>query len=98
MEEDSLKFITNSQNDQNQSSSDSLPVFFNFGMFPPELVRLGPCIVARIVLDQRDRVLRCGLKTVFVRQRPHDYESRTLLNRLFSRPLVEKIITQILER
>ena len=52
MEEDSFKFLTNSQNDQNQSSSDSLPVFFNFGMFPPELVRLRPGVVAGVVLDE----------------------------------------------
>ena len=36
-------------------------------MFPPELVRLRTGIVAGVVLDQRDGVLRCGLQTVLIR-------------------------------
>ena len=59
--------LTNSQHNQDQGSSDGFPVFFYFGMFPPELVRLGPSIVARVVLDQRHGVLRCGLQTVLIR-------------------------------
>ena len=60
-------FLTNSEHNQNQSCSDSLPVLFNFGMFPPELVRLRTSVVAGVVLDQRDRILRCGLQIISIR-------------------------------
>ena len=44
--------LTDSDHDEHQSGRDSFPVLLNFGMFPPELVRLRPGVVAGVVLDE----------------------------------------------